>query len=63
MTILLYCLGAALLVVTGAVVSGGVTLPRRRLPPEADAPAPEDALTRDIRAMLAYGGEEGPDEN
>ena len=29
MTILLYCLGAALLVLTGAVVSGGLRLPQR----------------------------------
>ena len=30
MTILLYCIGAALLVLTGAVVSGGLRLPQRQ---------------------------------
>ena len=37
MTILLYCIGAALLVLTGAVVSGGLRLPQRA-PKTGDAP-------------------------
>lgn len=58
MTILLYCIGAALLVLTGAVVSGGLRLPAR--PPKDGAPAetPEDALSRDLAALMAYGREE-----
>ena len=32
MTILLYCIGAALLVLTGAVVSGGLRLPQNQKP-------------------------------
>ncbi|MDO4270251.1 MAG: hypothetical protein Q4C72_04905 [Eubacteriales bacterium] len=62
MTILLYCIGAALLVLTGAAASGGLTLPRRRETSAGDGAAPEDQLTRDIRALLAYGGEEENDE-
>lgn len=62
MTIILTCLGAALLVVTGAVISGGFSLPCRREPPAAGSAEPDDQLTRDIRAMLAFGGEEESDE-
>ena len=43
---------------TGALVSGGLSLPRR-LPRENTAEvAPEDALSRDIAALMAYGREE-----
>ena len=58
MTILLYCIGAALLVLTGAVVSGGLRLPQRPAKGD-DAPTPaEDALSRDLAALMAYGREE-----
>lgn len=62
MTIILYCLCAVALVVTGAVVSGGLRLPRRRETTAQSAAAGDDQLTRDIRAMLTYGGEEETDE-
>lgn len=62
MTILLYCLGAALLVLTGAVVSGGLRLPHR-VPRDGGAPAPaDDALSRDLAALMAYGREDNSDE-
>lgn len=62
MEVLCYALASALLVLTGAVVSGGLTLPCR-LPRENTAEAaPEDALSRDIAALMAYGREED-DEN
>ena len=54
MEVLCYALASALLVLTGAVVSGGLSLPRR-LPRENTAEAaPEDALSRDIAALMAY---------
>mgnify|MGYP000915780807 CR=1 FL=1 len=57
MEVLCYALASALLVLTGAV-SGGLSLPRR-LPRENTAEAaPEDALSRDIAALMAYGREE-----
>lgn len=62
MTIILYCLCAVALVVTGAVVSGGLRLSRRRESTAEAAAAGDDQLTRDIRAMLTYGGEEETDE-
>ena len=37
MEVLFYCIGAALLVLTGAVVSGGLRLPARQ--PKGGAPA------------------------
>ena len=53
MEVLCYALASALL-----VVSGGLSLPRR-LPRENTAEAaPEDALSRDIAALMAYGREE-----
>lgn len=64
MELLCYCIGAALLVLTGAVISGGLTLPT---PPcredgrgrSGDAPdAAGDALSRDLAALMAYGREE-----
>lgn len=58
MTILLYCIGAALLVLTGAVVSGGLRLPARRPKDEAPADTPDDVLSRDLAALMAYGQEE-----
>nr|WP_308505666.1 hypothetical protein [uncultured Agathobaculum sp.] len=58
MTILLYCIGAALLVLTGAVVSGGLRLPARPARGSAPAETPEDALSRDLAALMAYGREE-----
>ena len=63
MTILLYCLGAALLVLTGAVVSGGLRLPQR--PPKHEgnpAATADDALSRDLAALMAYGREDMADE-
>ena len=51
MEVLCYALASALLVLTGAVVSGGLSLPRR-LPRENTAEAvPDDALSRDIAAL------------
>ena len=62
MTILLYCIGAALLVLTGEVVSGGLRLPQRA-PKAGDAPTPaDDALSRDLAALMAYGREDMTDE-
>ena len=61
MTVLLCCIGAALLVLTGAVVSGGLHLPARRGKAAPDAPAADDALERDLAALLAYGREEDDD--
>ncbi len=58
MTILLYCIGAALLVLTGAVVSGGLQLPARQPKGGAPSETPEDALSRDLAALMAYGREE-----
>ena len=58
MTILLYCIGAALLVLTGAVVFGGLGLPARPAKGGAPAKTPEDALSRDLAALMAYGREE-----
>lgn len=63
MTILLYCIGAALLVLTGAVVSGGFRLPQRPAKHEGDATASaDDALSRDLAALMAYGREDSSDE-
>lgn len=62
MTILLYCIGAALLVLTGAVVSGGLPLPHRPAK-GGDTPTPaDDALSRDLAALMAYGREDMTDE-
>lgn len=59
MTFLLYSLGAALLVLTGAVVSGGLQLPIHPAKHGSDtAAAAEDALSRDIAALMSYGREE-----
>lgn len=59
MSILFYCIGAALLVLTGAVVSGGLRLPQRPArPQEHPAAAADDALSRDLAALMAYGREE-----
>ena len=54
MTILLYCIGAALLVLTGAVVSGGLRLPTRQPKGSAPSETPEDALAgaKDIIAEI-----------
>ena len=53
MTTLLYFIGAALLVLTGAVVSGGLRLPQCA-PKAGDAPTPaDDALSRDLAALMA----------
>ncbi len=63
MTILLYCIGAALLVLTGAVVSGGLRLPQRPAKGGSDMPTPaDDALSRDLAALMAYGREDMSDE-
>lgn len=62
MEILCYALSAAVLVLTGAVISGGVVLPRR-LPKEHTAEStPEDTLSRDLAALMNYGREEDNDE-
>ncbi len=59
MTILLYCIGAALLVLTGAVASGGLHLPQRQPKAGTASPQPlDDALSRDLAALMAYGREE-----
>ena len=58
MEILCYCIGAALLVLTGAVASGGLHLPRRQPRSQAPAETPDDALSRDLAALMAYGREE-----
>lgn len=63
MTILLYCLGAALLVLTGAVVSGGLRLPQRPAKSDGTGTADaDDALSRDLAALMAYGREDNSDE-
>ena len=52
MEILCYTLSAAILVLTGAIISGGVVLPRR-LPKEHTAEStPEDTLSRDLAALM-----------
>ena len=62
MEILCYTLSAAILVLTGAIISGGVVLPRR-LPKEHTAEStPEDTLSRDLAALMNYGREEDNDE-
>ncbi|MDO5141502.1 MAG: hypothetical protein Q4D31_00605 [Eubacteriales bacterium] len=60
MELLCYCLSAVLLVLTGAVISGGLALPALpRRPDRHDAPDPTgDALSRDLAALMAYGQEE-----
>lgn len=63
MTILLYCLGAVLLVLTGALVSGGLALPARQSRVDGNTPtAADDAFERDLAALMAYGREEDSDE-
>ena len=55
MTILLYCIGAVLLVLTGAVVSGGLQLPLRQPTGSAPPETPEDVLRRHLPALTASG--------
>ena len=62
MEILCYTLSAAVLVLTGAVISGGVVLPRRAPHEDVNASAPEDTLSRDLAALMNYGREEDNDE-
>lgn len=62
MTILLYCLGAVALVLTGAIVSGGLRLPARSAQQDVPAAPAEDALSRDLAALMAYGQEAAEDE-
>ena len=62
MEILTYALAAAVLVLTGAVISGGVVLPRRMPREHTEEDAPEDALSRDLAALMNYGREEDNDE-
>lgn len=63
MTILLYCIGAVLLVLTGAVVSGGLRLPQRPAKTESmTTDTADDALSRDLAALMAYGREDSSDE-
>lgn len=61
MQILTYALAAAVLVLTGAIISGGVVLPRR-LPKEMTENTPEDTLSRDLAALMNYGREEENNE-
>ena len=62
MEVLTYALAAAILVLTGAIISGGVVLPRR-LPKEHTAEnTPEDTLSRDLTALMNYGREEENNE-
>ena len=62
MEVLTYALAAAILVLTGAVISGGVVLPRR-LPKEHTAEnTPEDTLSRDLAALMNYVREEENNE-
>lgn len=59
MTFLLYSLGAALLVLTGAVISGGWQLPFLQPRRGAEEPAPAaDDFSRDLAALMSYGREE-----
>ena len=62
MEVLCYALSAAVLVLTGAVISGGVVLPRRTPHEDANASASEDTLSRDLAALMNYGREEDNDE-
>lgn len=62
MDILFYCLGAAALVLTGAIVSGGLRLPARHTgSTDCTTDAADDLLSRDLAALLAYGREEDND--
>lgn len=62
MTFLLYSIGAALLVLTGAVVSGGWQLPLHHASRDTNpATSAEDTFSRDLAALMSYGREE--DEN
>ena len=62
MEILCYALSAAVLVLTGAVISGGVVLPRR-LPKEHTAEStPEDTLSRALAAHTTSRRSEHNDE-
>lgn len=62
MEVLTYALAAAILVLTGAIISGGVVLPRR-LPKESVTDStPEDTLSRDLAALMNYGREEENNE-
>ena len=58
MTILVFCIGAALGVLSGAVVAGVLGLPARPAKGGAPSETPEDALSRDLAALMAYGREE-----
>ena len=59
MEVLFYCIGAAMLVLTGAVASGGLRLPQRQPKAGTASPQPpDDALSRDLAALMAYGREE-----
>ena len=61
MEIICYALSAAVLVLTGAVISGGVTL-HTRCPRKSSAASPSDPThCRDSAALMAYGREEDED--
>ena len=62
MEVLCYALSAAVLVLTGAVISGGVRLPHRAPKEHTAAVMPEDTLSRDLAALMNYGREEEHDE-
>lgn len=61
MEVLCYALSAAVLVLTGAVVSGGLVLPGRLPRENAPEHTADDTLSRDIAALMAYGREEDED--
>ena len=62
MEVLTYALAAAILVLTGAIISGGVVLPRRLPKDHTVESTPEDTLSRDLTALMNYGREEDNDE-
>lgn len=61
MTIIFTCLGAALLVLTGALISGGLRLPVRPSVHTLPSDAADDPLAQDLAALLRYGREEEDD--
>ncbi len=62
MEVLCYALSAAVLVLTGAVISGGIVLPRRMPKEHTVENTPEDTLSRDLAALMNYGREEEENE-
>lgn len=58
MEVLCYALASALLVLTGAVVSAVFRCRGACRAKTQRKPRPDDALSRDIAALMAYGREE-----